>query len=373
MKEKILIVDDTRDILDLLRKRFRADGYDTDEASDGEEALRKVEEYGPDLLILDIMMPKIDGIEVCRRLRQDQRHRHLPVLLLTAKSLVPDKVLGLDTGADDYITKPFDYKELAARVRSLLAKKTASVKLAEKEKSEALDHMVDEVSHEVRNPLVIIGGFARRVLKNLPENDTNRRALEIILENVVILERMVTELVELKGASLAFKEEADINAILHGVLDLFRREISERDITLVIDFLADPPSLLVDRENITLALFNLIENAIESMTEPLRRLTVNTALQGDFFEIRISDTGRGITREKLKNIYDPFFTSKVHGPGLGLTFALKAVQNHNGQITVESKEGHGSTFTVRLPVKTGGSGGSQPRPLPCRPMHFQSV
>jgi len=352
MKHRILIVDDTRDIVDLLRKRLRADGYDTAEAFDGDEALALVEEYRPDLVILDIMMPKMDGIEVCRRLRQEGHHRHLPVLMLTARSQVTDKVRGLDTGADDYITKPFDYKELAARVRSLLAKKEASEDLAAKEKNTALGHMVDEVSHEVRNPLVAIGGFARRVLKNLPENDENRRALEIILENVVVLEQMITELVELKSAALSFREPANINALLRQVLDLFHREINDRSVELVTDFLANPPAIPVDRENITLALFNLVENAIEAMTEPPRRLTVSTALQADFFEIRISDTGRGIAREKLKSIYDPFFTSKVHGPGLGLTFALKAIQNHNGQIEVESEEGRGSTFTVRLPVKT---------------------
>lgn len=355
MKQKILIVDDTRDIVDLLRKRFRADGYDTAEAFDGEEALALVEKYGPDMVILDVMMPKMDGIEVCRRLRREERHRNLPVLMLTAKSQVPDKVRGLDTGADDYITKPFDYKELAARVRSLLAKKAASEEMAEKEKSFALDQMVDEVSHEVRNPLVAIGGFARRVLRNLPENDENRRSLEIILENVVVLERMVTELVELKSASLAFREPADINAILRGVLDLFRHEIEERSVEVAADLAAGLPAIPVDRENITRALFNLVENAIEAMEKPPRRLTVSTALDADFLEIRIGDSGRGIAREKLKNIYDPFFTSKIHGPGLGLTFALKAIQNHNGQIAVESEEGRGSTFTVKLPVKIRGN------------------
>lgn len=351
MKKKILIADDTVDTVELLKKRFRVDGYDTAEAFDGEEALRKVEEYRPDLLVLDIMMPKMDGIEVCRRLRQDGFFRHLPVLMLTAKSQIPDKVKGLDTGADDYLTKPFDYKEVAARVRSLLAKKAASEKLAEKEKSEALEQMVDEVSHEVRNPLVAIGGFARRVMKNLPEDDDNRRSLEIILQNVAILERMVTELVELKSASLAFQEPADVNTLLREILELFQGEIREQDIEVVTDLMAGPPLLPVDRENVNRALFNVIENSIEAMRRPPRRLTVATGVQGDFFEIRIADTGRGIAREKLKSIYDPFFTSKTHGPGLGLTFALKTIQNHGGQIAVESEKGRGSIFTIRLPLK----------------------
>jgi two-component system, sensor histidine kinase and response regulator len=354
MKKKILIVDDTIDIVELLRKRFRADGYDTAEAFDGEEALRKVEEYRPDLMVLDIMMPKLDGMEVCRRLRRNTSFGHLPVLMLTAKSQIPDKIKGLDIGADDYITKPFDYKEVAARVRSLLAKKTASEELAEREKNNALDQMMDEVSHEVRNPLVVIGGFARRILRNLPESDENRRYLEIILENVVVLERMVTELMELKSASLAFQEPADVNTILREVIELFSRDIREQEIEMVTDFLADPPIMPVDRENITRALFNVIENGIEAMTRPPRRLTVSTALRSDFFEIRIADSGRGIGREKLKSIFDPFFTSKTHGPGLGLTFALKTIQNHNGRIAVESEKAKGSVFTIKLPITAPG-------------------
>ena len=174
-KIKILIVDDNIDTVELLTKRFRAEGYETAAAYDGEEALGNVREYMPDLVVLDIMMPKIDGLEVCRQLKDDETTKHIPILMLSAKSEVPDKVKGLDTGADGYLTKPFDYKELAARVRSLLAQKDANVKQAQKEKLAALDQIVDEVSHEVRNPLVTIGGFTRRILKNTSANDPNRK------------------------------------------------------------------------------------------------------------------------------------------------------------------------------------------------------
>ncbi|MFH1020908.1 MAG: response regulator, partial [Pseudomonadota bacterium] len=255
IKEKILIVDDTADTVELLRKRFRAEGYDTMEAFDGEEALAKIAENRPDLVILDVMMPKLDGFGVCKRLREDPATRHLPVLMLTAKSETPDKVRGLDIGADDYITKPFDYKELAARVRSLLSKKTANKEMAEKEKSEALDHMVDEVSHEVRNPLVAIGGFARRMLKNMAADDKNRPYMEIILQNVASLERMVTELIELKGAALAFREPLDIHSLIRESLALFAAEIKSREITVTLDLMDNPPQLAVDRENFGRAIF----------------------------------------------------------------------------------------------------------------------
>lgn len=351
MKEKILIVDDTADTVELLRKRFRADGYDTIEAFDGEEALGKVAEGRPDLVILDVMMPKLDGFGVCRRLRENPATRHLPVLMLTAKSETPDKVQGLDIGADDYITKPFDYKELAARVRSLLSKKTASREMAEKEKTEALNHMVDEVSHEVRNPLVAIGGFARRMLRNMGEDDKNRHYLEIILQNVASLERMVTELIELKGAAVAFREPVDIHTLIKESLALFAEEIRTREITVTLLLADNPPQLAVDRVNFGRAIFNIIENAIEAMEDQPRHLTITTAGDGGFFEIRFQDSGKGIDRDTIKSIYDPFFTSKTHGPGLGLTFVLRTVQNHNGMIAVESEAGQGTTFTIRLPVR----------------------
>ncbi len=353
MKEKILIVDDTVDIVELLRKRFRAEGYETEEAYDGEEALVKVAENPPDLLILDVMMPKLDGISVCRQLRNDPATRHLPILMLTAKSEVADKVEGLDTGADDYITKPFDYKELAARVRSLLNKKNASVEMAKKEKSEALDQMVDEVSHEVRNPLVAIGGFARRVVKNMADDDPNRPAMEIILQNVATLERMVTELLQLKGASLAFQQPLDLHQLIKETIALFTEKIHTHEVMINLDLMENPPPIAVDRENFSRALFNIIENGMEAMTEPPQHLTVKTRVSNnDFLEIRITDSGCGISHEKIKSIYDPFFTSKTHGPGLGLTFALRTVQNHNGMIAVESKKGQGSTFIIRLPIRS---------------------
>lgn len=352
-KEKILIVDDTVDTVELLKKRFRADGYETAEAYDGEEGLRKVAECQPDLVVLDVMMPKLDGYAVCKCLKNDEATRHLPVLMLTAKSETSDKVKGLDIGADDYIAKPFDYKELVARVRSLLMKKNISKKMAEREKSEALDSLVDEVSHEVRNPLVAIGGFARRVYKNLAEDDENRRYMEIILQNVESLEKMVMELIELKGATFAYQESLDINSALRMTLAMFSKEVEEQQIEVVTKFAEGVPSILADREKLTRALFNIIENAIEAMVNSPRKLLVATKIGKEVLEIEITDNGHGCSRSTLKRMYDPFISSKIYGPGLGLTFCLKVIQNHRGTISVVSEEGIGTTFTIKLPAFTG--------------------
>jgi two-component system sensor histidine kinase/response regulator len=352
-KNKILIVDDTADVADLLRKRFRAEGYDTSIASDGEECLQKVEAYNPDLVVLDVMMPKLDGFQVLERLRMDEKTKYIPVLMLTAKSKMPEKIKGLQRGADDYLTKPFDFKELSTRVKSLLAKEEASKKIVEEEKSEALGQMVDEVAHEVRNPLTVIGGLARRIHKNLPEGSRDWEYMEIILQNVATLERMVKELFELKGAALCYIERSDLNEIVIRALKNNEDRLTANNIEVRTRLIAPPPLIPMDKENITRAFGYLIENAIEAMTGERRVLTISCQQSKGQVELVFADTGKGISRQVLKKIFDPFYTSKTYGPGLGLSFVLKTIQSHKGIISVESEEGKGTSFTIKLPTKRG--------------------
>ena len=350
-KKKVLIVDDNIDTVELLRKRLRLDGYDTAEAYDGEEGLEKVAECRPDLIVLDIMMPKLDGFEVCRRLKRNEETRYIPVIMLTAKGDVDSTVKGLDVGGDDYLAKPFDYKELLARIRSLLSMKEEREKLVQEEKSEALEKMMDQVAHEIRNPLVSIGGFARRIHESLPENDPNKKYLELIIQNVATLEEMIKKLIELKTMVACYLESADINSIIGETVEKFRPRLEKNHVELKTNLASNLPSVHVDRGQIKIALSSFVENAIEAMRDKRRILQIESRVSDDgYIEVAVSDTGVGIPKDKLKHILDPFFTSKVHA-GLGLTYALKIVQAHRGTISVESELGKGSTFTMRLPIK----------------------
>ena len=350
-KNKILIVDDTVDTVELLKKRFRAEGYDTAEAYDGEEALKQVAEYHPDLIVLDVMMPKLDGYEVCQRLKIDENTRYIPILMLTAKSDVESKIKGLDIGADDYLPKPFDYKELSARVRSLLTIKAAHEKLVEEEKSGALEQMMDQVAHEIRNPLTSIGGFARKVYGKLPEGDPNKKYMEIIINDVAILESMIKQLIELKTMAISFKEPTNINDLIMKALKLFEQEFNEKAIDVQSELADNLPLIPADEKLLKRALCNLIKNSIEAMVEGTKVLRIASRLSEGRIEIIVSDTGKGIPTEELKKIFDPFVTSKIYGPGLGLTFIYKIIQDHNGTISVESEPGKGTTFTISFPVE----------------------
>jgi two-component system, sensor histidine kinase and response regulator len=353
-KNKILIVEDNVDTVELLKKRLRADGYDTAEAYDGEEALKIVTEYEPDLILLDIMMPKLDGFEVCKRLKEDESTRYIPVLMLTAKGDVDSTCKGLDIGGDDYLAKPFDYKELVTRIRSLISMKVEREKLLKEEKSEALEKMMDQVAHEIRNPLVTIGGFARRISESLSESDPNRKYLKLIVQNVETLEHMIKKLIELQATTISYREPVDINEIIAKAIEDYKTALEENHVDLTTDLMKNLPNISVDKEQIKVAISHLIENAIEAMRNKTRALIIASRVREGYIEIDVSDTGIGIPKEKLKNILDPFFTSKIHA-GLGLTYALKIIQAHRGTISVESKLGKGSTFTIRLPVKRPGS------------------
>ena len=350
-KNKILIVDDAVDTVELLRKRFQAEGYETAEAYNGEECLQKVPEFNPDLIVLDIMMPKIDGYEVCQRLKADENTKYIPILMLTAKGETEDKIKGLDIGADDYLSKPFDYKELSARARSLLTTKAAHEKKVVEEKSGALEQMMDQVAHEIRNPLTAIGGFARKVYRNLSEGDSNRKYMEMILEDVTVLENMIKQLIELKSMNLSYKEPTNLNEVIKESLNIFEHDFKNNGIQVNTELFVNPPLISTDKKLFTRVLCNLIKNSIEAMESGNKVLTITTRFSGDRFDIVISDTGNGIPKEKIKNIFDPLVTSKVYSPGLGLTFALKIVQDHGGNIDVESEPGKGTTFTITLPTQ----------------------
>lgn len=151
MKPKILVVDDEPDALDLIQYNLKAAGYDVVTAEDGEEALKKARSSPPALVILDVMLPEVDGLEVCKALRREPATATVPIIMLTAKAAEIDRVLGLELGADDYVTKPFSPRELVLRVKSLLRRRTPAE--PETEKLEFGDLQIDIPQHEV-----LVGG-----------------------------------------------------------------------------------------------------------------------------------------------------------------------------------------------------------------------
>lgn len=350
-KGKILIVDDNVDNVDLLAKRFKALGYPISVAYDGQEALERVEEETPDLLILDVMMPKVDGMEVCRKLKSDPDTQAIPIIMLTAKREVNDKVKGLDIGADDYVTKPFNPHELVARVKSLLTRRLTQQKLVTEEKLGALGQMAEGVAHEVRNPMVTIGGFARRIHDKLPEDDPLREYAGHIMKEVERLETMVEEIVKFKTLMISPYGEVNLVELLAEVVESLSGKLDDFSITAKISAEGGIPEIQADRNNLRICFSNAMTNCIEAMEEGGGEVTIKVSHEGETVTVVFEDKGVGIPQSELPNVFDPFFTSKMSGAGVGLTMVHRVVTRHGGEVDIKSEVGVGTRLLMELPVR----------------------
>jgi signal transduction histidine kinase len=344
-KKLILIADDEIDNVILLQKRLRASGFETVEAYDGNETIEKVFQCNPDLILLDIMMPGKDGYEVLQILRNNEKTKGIPVIMLTARAEIPDKVKGLELGAEDYVTKPFDYNELLARINSHLESKREVEEKIKLEKLAALSTMMEGVAHEVRNPLVVIGGFTKKLLSMTPEDDPRRLYLEMIQKEAERLDKMIKDIYEFKIITLNINEKVSINKCLEEIIESYVEICKENKINIVKELSTEDVMIDMDKKLFTRALKNIINNSIEAMSEG-GELRISTEITDNKLFIYIKDTGIGIDEEDLKYIFDPFFTSKMEGTGLGLTQALKIIQGHKGTLTINSKKNFGTTAII---------------------------
>ncbi|MFC1591611.1 response regulator [Thermodesulfobacteriota bacterium] len=346
---KILVVDDDPLIVSLIEKTLETTGYQIVTAYDGEEALQKVEDERPDIIILDVMMPKKDGLEVCRTIKENEETRLLPVVMLTSKDFIEDKVSGLEQGADDYITKPFNPKEFLARIKGLVERHIYRSHRAEEEKLEALEKLVESVAHEVRNPIVAIGGFARRIRDRLPQGDIVRTYADHITHEVERLETMVKQIINLKTIVVSAREHIAVNAIVDMALDEFSGMFELKTIALRKSYSTDLPMIRGDVPNLKTAFHNIIENAIEAM-EDGGTLEVITVAEDGRVCIRLVDSGKGIPKSEIAQVARPFYTSKMSGAGMGLTMVKHIVTLHDGTVAITSKFGQGTSVELVLPA-----------------------
>ncbi len=347
---KILVVDDDKIIVTLIEKALQPTGYQITKAYDGEEALRKVYEESPDAVILDVTMPGIDGLEVCRRIKQDEQTRVIPVVMLTSKDYIEDKISGFEHGAEDYITKPFNAQELAARMKGIVESNRYRKKRAEEEQLDALEKLVQSISHEVRNPIVAIGGFARRISNRLPPGDVLHTYADHIIREVERLERMLEEILKLKTIVISRERAVNIADILERALGEHAVAITDKHITVQKQIAADLPNIGADSSYLQLAFSHVLLNAIESMGSG-GELILSASCESGTIYVSIADTGHGIATSELNQVIRPFYTSKMSGAGMGLTMVKHIAVLHGGDIAIESNKGEGTRVTIILPAE----------------------
>ncbi len=231
--------------------------------------------------------------------------------------------------------------------RDITEIQTLRERVIHSERMAALGELAARVAHEIRNPLISIGGFARRLEKRL--TDDTKEYAKIIVNEVTRLENILKEILGFVKSSRVMKEKGNINELLEEIINFITPEILENKNTIHKDLCKTPLMAFIDNDRIKEAILNLITNAAHATK--YGSITIKTIRAGNEAVIELSDTGCGISQEDIKNIFNPFFTTKSEGTGLGLAVTHKIIQEHNGKIEVESSADGGTTFRIHLPLE----------------------
>ncbi|MFZ2087516.1 MAG: ATP-binding protein [Desulfobaccales bacterium] len=235
-------------------------------------------------------------------------------------------------------------------VRDITEYKHMEERLLQSERLAAVGNTVSHIAHEIKNPLAIIGGFARQLQKTPGLDDKGQHKLGIIMEEVARLESMIAEMRDFVRRPPAKKEPGDLEMLLDEVVDLFEDAFQEHNITLKREKAPGAPRIIFDRQQMHQVLINLFKNALEAMPHG-GELTLATKIIDPNLEVSISDNGQGMTPEVQANIFQPYFTTKEKGTGLGLAICQNIVEEHGGCIIADSTAGQGSTFTIQIPLE----------------------
>ena len=254
------------------------------------------------------------------------------------------------------------YHRLQARFRLTEKElKKAQEKLIRTERLSAMANLVQGVAHEIRNPVMTIGGFARRIKTKADCPEGIGRYAEIILEETGRLELLVQQVREFALMQTADLKLNRIEAVIEEVYKQAEARATHLGMQVDLQMEEDLPLLRLDCDQLAKALLHVVWNGLEAMA-PGGTLEIRVAKNEKYLELSVTDTGRGIQEEHIDSVYDPFFTSKTRGAGLGLTMAHQIVMNHKGEIRIDSQEGRGTTVSIRLPVPAE-NGDTVPQPL----------
>ncbi|MGF1673496.1 MAG: sensor histidine kinase [Rivularia sp. (in: cyanobacteria)] len=359
--DRILAVDDILDNLHLVQAILESEGYEVKLVVNGETALEEIQRLPPSLILLDVMMPGIDGYEVTRRIRNNPENDYIPILLVTAFDDA-SVVEGLDAGADDFIRKPFDTDELLARVRSLLRLKHSID--AQKEMARQREDFVSRLTHDLRTPLVAADRMLNLFLQETfckisPEM---KKAIATMIRSNYNLLEMVNTLLEVSRFEAGKKslnfESCNLLFIVEEVVQELSPLAQERDLTIEfqnnLQQAEDASVINGDCLELRRVVSNLIGNAIKFTDEGGVKVRLSKSISDtgqSWVKLEVEDTGYGIAQEDQKSIFERFRQgrNKRSGSGLGLHLSNRIIETHRGEIQVFSQLGKGSLFTVLLP------------------------
>ena len=363
---RILVVDDERQNRHVLEGMLAQEGYVLLAAESGEAALDMVAQQPPDLILLDVLMPGLDGFEVTATLKGSTATNDIPIILVTALDDREGRLRGLGAGAEDFLSKPVDRAELCARVRNLLRLKAAiedarAARLLAEAANTAQTLFLRSMSHELRTPLQAIIGYARLLETGIRGKVNARQANDLsrIVRAADYLHRLINDLLtvaRLEGARPLRPATIAVAPMLEEVEGLCRLQAQAKSLALTVARPDAHLAVMADAERFQQILVNLVTNAIK-FTGRDGRVEVSCDERDGMVLFRVADTGIGIPQDDIDRIFEPFVqvdrhltTPSEQGVGLGLAISRDLARSMQGDLTVQSIEGVGATFTLTLPM-----------------------
>ena len=373
----ILIVDDMPANLEVVTSHLERQGYCAVVALGGEEGIERAEFVQPDLILLDVMMPGLDGFETCRRLKANEATRDIPVIFMTALADTGDKLTGFAVGAVDYVTKPLNGAEVLARIdthltlyalRQQLAAQNAQLQkeIAAREETQAalqrsnteLEQLAYVASHDMQEPLRMVASYLQLVAQRY-QGRLDADADEFIgyaVDGAKRMQALINDLLAYSrlGTKARPFEPTDCNVVVSTALSHLRIAIADSGAVVTHDPL---PVIMGDPSQLLQLFQNLLANAVKFRGDAVPRVHVSAEPAGAGWRFTVSDNGIGIAPEYFERIFVLF--QRLHGrgaypgTGIGLAICKKVVERHGGHIEVQSEPGQGSTFVFTL-AATGG-------------------
>jgi two-component system NtrC family sensor kinase len=380
---RILIVEDTPANIQVLTATLRERGYQVSVATNGHQALEVVARVHPDLILLDVVMPEMDGFETCRRLKASEQWRQIPIIFLTAKTDAADIVKGFDLGAVDYVGKPFNAHELLARVNThltidrlrrenerLLLESQQSfedlcatqARLLLSETTASQGRLAAILSHELNSPIGTLRSAVESLLslyKKKRDSDETRLAgifeglAHTALESCQRLKELVARMQRFTNLDRAEEQRVDLNDLLRDTIGLVQSELNQ-GAEVVLD-LQPLPALRCRPQQLSAVFLNLLRNAAAHLGEK-GKISVTSLQFNSEITIQVRDNGRGIAADRLPSLFEPTFAVKggrIGSSNWGLFSSRGIILEHDGQIKIDSIEGEGTTVTVTFPIPVG--------------------